>query len=95
LRIYTSDEFLPWMPLFREETARIIPELHITQRCEEGDFEIVTTATAQTRHREFADLSPLLESCYPDLSPFYAEQLKPFMQHKTLTALPFLPGTSS
>ena len=90
LRIYTSDEFLPWMPMLRSEMAEIAPELHISQRCEEGDFEIVTTATAQTRHREFADLSPLLASCYPDLSPFYAEQLNPFMQQGALIALPFL-----
>ena len=90
LRIYTTDDFLPWMPLFREEMIKLAPELHISQQCSEGDFEIITTATAQTRYKEFADLSPLLKSCYPDLSPFYTEQLKPFMQQERLTALPFL-----
>ena len=49
LRVYTGDEFLPWMAMFREEISKRIPELYISQRCEEGDFEIVTTATAQTR----------------------------------------------
>ena len=90
LRVYTGDEFLPWMAMFREEISKRIPELYISQRCEEGDFEIVTTATAQTRHGEFADLAPLLADCYPDLSPFCREQLKPFMQKDSLTALPFL-----
>lgn len=90
LRVYTTDEFLPWMTMFREEISKRIPELHISQRCEEGDFEIVTTATAQTRHEEFADLMPLLKTCYPDFSPFCREQLKPFMQKDALTALPFL-----
>ena len=90
LRVYTGDEFLPWMAMFRRECAAFAPEIHISQRCEEGDFEIVTTAVAQTHHKEFADLAPLLSYCYPDLSPFYAEQLKPFMQQEKLTALPFL-----
>ena len=86
LRVYTFDDFLPWMPLFREEMAKLAPELHISDQCSEGDFEIITTATAQTRHKEFADLSPLLKSCYPDLSPFYTEQLKPFILWKHYTA---------
>ena len=48
LRVYTTDAYLPWMPLLRKEIAENLPELHISHRCEEGSFEIVTTAVAQT-----------------------------------------------
>lgn len=90
LKIYTRDEYLPWMAMFRRYAQKELPELYITGRCEEGAFEIVTTALAQAHHREFADILPVLESCYPDLSAYHVQQLKPFMQQGRLTALPVL-----
>ena len=90
IRLYTHREFLPWLGMFGKEMAAVAPELHISTRCEEGAFEIVTTAVAQTRYREYVDLAPLVKACFPDMSPFYAEQLRPFMQGERLTALPFL-----
>ncbi|MBQ7207142.1 MAG: GntR family transcriptional regulator [Lentisphaeria bacterium] len=90
IKLYTHREFLPWLGMFEKEMASAAPELHISTCCEEGTFEIVTTAVAQTRFREYVDLAPLVKSCFPDLSPFHAEQLRPFMHGERLSALPFL-----
>ncbi len=90
VKLYTQRQFLPWLGLFESEMASVAPELHISTLCDEGTFEIVTTAVAQTRHREYVDLAPLVKACFPDLSLFCVDQLRPFTHGERLTALPFL-----
>lgn len=90
LHLYRKDTSLPWVAGFRAELGKRLPQLHVSQAFRESPFRIVTTAAAQTRHEGMMDLMPLLKECYPDLTPFHAEQLKPFMQAGQLTALPFL-----
>ena len=90
IKFYTNGTYLPWLERFRKDMKSILPELHVSTVCDEGVFEIVTTAIAQTRHREFVDLMPLLKKCYPDLSSFCTEQFYPFMQEERLTALPLV-----
>lgn len=90
LHIYRKDTYLPWVAQLRTELGKQLPQLHISNSFQESPFRIVTTATAQTAHEGMMDLMPVLKECYPDLSLFYTEQLKPFMQYGRLTALPFL-----
>ena len=66
LHIYTSKK-LPWLPMFRSELNRELPQLHISTEFSECPFEIITTGSAQARHDEFIDLMPALKKCYPEL----------------------------
>ena len=90
LHIYRKDTHLPWVAKLRTELGKQLPQLHISNAFRESPFRIITTAAAQTRHEDMMDLMPILKECYPDLTPFHTEQLKPFMQAGRLTALPFL-----
>lgn len=90
LLIFKSEKPLPWLELFRSELGGQLPELHISTQFRRCPLEIITTAGAQSRHDEFIDLMPILRECYPDLTPFYAEQLHPFTWNGRLTALPFV-----
>lgn len=89
LRVFTSDP-LPWLDMFQSEMAKIQPGLHITTRFRSCPLEITTTVFAQAGHDEFIDLMPFLKDCFPDLTPFYAEQLQPFIRNGRLSALPFV-----
>ena len=89
LRIYTAKK-LPWLPMFRSELNRELPQLHISTEFSECPFEIITTGSAQARHDEFIDLMPALKKCYPELDLFHTELLTPFIRDGRLTALPFL-----
>ena len=90
LLVFKSEKPLPWLKRFRSELGGQLPELHITTRFQRCPLEIITTAGAQLRHDEFIDLMPILRECYPDLTPFYAEQLQSFTRNGRLTALPFV-----
>ncbi len=90
LRFFRTGHTIPWLEKFREEMSRELPQLHISTRFQRCPLEITTTMPAQSRHEEFMDLMPVLKECYPDLKPFYAEQLKPFTSGGRLTALPFV-----
>jgi len=90
LLVFKSEKPLPWLELFRSELGGQLPELHISTQFRRCPLEIITTAGAQSRHDEFIDLMPILRECYPDLTPFYAEQLHPFTWNGRLTALPFV-----
>lgn len=90
LRVFKSEKPLPWLELFRSELGGQLPELHISTKFRRCPLEIITTAGAQSRHDEFVNLMPILRECYPDLSPFSAEQLQPFTRNGRLTALPFV-----
>ncbi len=90
LQLFRQDDRLPWVQEFRAELGRRLPQLHISSSFPESPFRIITTVAAQTCHEGMMDLLPILQECYPDLSPFHAEQLKPFMHGGRLTALPFL-----
>jgi ABC-type glycerol-3-phosphate transport system substrate-binding protein len=90
LHVYTSFDFLPWMCFFQTEMSRLLPELHITNKCVEGAFEILTTAIAQSQRDEFIDLMPILNECYPDMKPFFVERFSSFQVDGKLFALPFL-----
>lgn len=90
LHLFSMASHLPWLDFFAKEMHEKFPGLHITNKCREGAFEIVTTATAQAQQSEFVDLLPILNECYPDMEPFYTEQLKPFKRDGRLFALPFL-----
>ena len=90
LRVYLTGHLLPWLEKFRSEMGRELPQLHVSTRFQRCPLEITTTMPAQSRHEEFMDLMPILKECYPDLNPFYAEQLKPFTTGGRLTALPFV-----
>lgn len=90
LHLFAMPSHLPWLDCFKEEMHEKFPGLHITTKCSEGAFEIITTATAQAQQNEFVDLQPILNECYPNMEPFYAEQLKPFKRGGRLFALPFL-----
>lgn len=90
LLVFKSEKPLPWLELFRSELGGRLPELHITTRFQRCPLEIITTAGAQSRHDEFIDLMPILRECYPDQTPFYAEQLQSFTWNGRLTALPFV-----
>ena len=90
LRFFRTSHPIPWLEKFRAEMSRELPQLHISTRFQRCPLEITTTMPAQSRHEEFMDLMPVLKECYPDLKPFYAEQLKPFTSGGRLTALPFV-----
>lgn len=90
LHVYTYLNVLPWMRCFQSEMERILPQLHITTKFEEGAFEFLTTAIAQSHWDEFVDLTPILEECYPDRKDFFVEQLKTFQVDGRLFAIPFL-----
>lgn len=90
LQLNRKDNLLPWVPEFRAELRKMLPQLHISSSFPESPFQIITTVKAQTVHEGMMDLLPILKECFPDLSPFHAEQLKPFMHDGRLTALPFL-----
>ena len=90
LHIYKSEKPLPWLETFRTELCGQLPQLHISTQFLHGPLEIITTADAQSRHEEFIDLMPILKECYPDMTAFFEEQLKPFTSGERLTALPFV-----
>ena len=90
LRVYPTGHPLPWMEKFCAEMEKELPQLHVSTRFQRCPLEITTTMPAQSRHEEFIDLMPVLKECYPDLTPFYAEQLRPFSSSGRLTALPFV-----
>ena len=90
LRVFRTRHPILWLEKFRSEMAEALPQLHVSTRFQRCPLEITTTVFAQSRHEEFMDLMPVLKECYPDLKPFYAEQLKPFTSGGRLTALPFV-----
>lgn len=90
LHIFTDLRILPWMHFFHAEVSRRFPQLHITAKSKEGAYEILTTAIAQSQRDDYMDLMPLLDQCYPDRKPFFAEQLQTFQRDGRLFALPFL-----
>ena len=90
LRVFRTKHPIPWLEKFRSEMEKELPQLHVSTRFQRCPLEITTTVFAQSRQDEFMDLMPFLKECYPDLKPFYAEQLKPFTSNGRLIALPFV-----
>lgn len=90
LRVFPTRHPILWLEKFRSEMERTQPRLHVSTRFQECPLEITTTVFAQSRHAEFIDLMPVVKECFPDLRPFYAEQLRPFTSGGRLTALPFV-----
>lgn len=67
-----------------------VPELRINKEKLTGDFEISVTLNIQSNHKEYLDLSEILDELYPDKSIFYTSPFDSFRKGKSLYAIPML-----
>lgn len=90
LSIFNRVELLPWIGGIRDILAEELPGLRLTHAFEQGVIELKTTIHVQTHHDQYLDLAPVLERCYPDLSPFFAEPFAAFRAGSRLVGVPFI-----
>lgn len=90
LSIFNRIELLPWIDGIREILAEELPGLRLTHAFEQGVIELKTTIHVQTHHDQYLDLAPVLERCYPDLSPFFTEPFAAFRAGDRLVGVPFI-----
>ena len=87
---YVPCSSLPWSAFFADRIRSQFPQLHISSEMRNAVFEIRPTLHVQMNHKQYLDLAPLFESCFPDRSCFFEAPLNAFYYGKQLVGLPFL-----
>ncbi len=84
----TSHPF--WHDVINPLVAGALPELHLTSQFDRAAMEVRVTHQLLSMHTEFLDMTPLLESCYPDCSIFMDGILEPFRINGKLCGVPLI-----
>ena len=69
---------LEWLDELWQLARREVPEVWISDKFAEGIFELRTTQYVQAYHNQYADLSRIFESCFPDKSDFFLGPFEAF-----------------
>ena len=75
----------------KKQFRRAFPDMHLSDVFRTGGAEILSTFTILSRQRNYQDLAPVFDACFPDCEKrFYMDSLKPFRIEGRLCAVPIL-----
>ena len=81
---------LEWLDELWQLARREVPEVWISDKFAEGIFELRTTQYVQAYHNQYADLSRIFESCFPDKSDFFLGPFEAFRINSRLVGVPVI-----
>lgn len=88
LAVYNRLHRMPWMSGLLKELNRDIGGLRTTFAFEQGMLEIRTTRHVLVHQREYMDLGPIFDECYPDKSVFFDKPMRPFTVNGRTVGIP-------
>ncbi|OGV52134.1 MAG: hypothetical protein A2017_19735 [Lentisphaerae bacterium GWF2_44_16] len=81
---------LPWLSGLEKIFAEKLPQLRVREKFRRSIFELRTTVTVQSESRDYLDLAPIFDKCYPDKSVFFTHPFKTFYINGRLPGIPFI-----
>lgn len=81
---------LPWLSGLEKIFSEKLPQLRVRNKFRKSVFELRTTVTVQSQSRDYMDLSPVFDKCYPDKSAFFTHPFKTFYSNGKLSGIPFI-----
>ena len=87
---FKTREELSWLSGLEKIFSEKLPQLRIRDSFRKSVFELRTTVTVQSESRDYLDLSPIFDKCYPDKSVFFTHPFKTFYINGKLSGIPFI-----